>query len=179
MASDDQLPITSHQLRNTPLTMHKKLFPFIMLLLFTVPGHSEDIPLEFNDAGTQHRYLDLIEEIRCLVCQNQSLADSHADLAQDLRQEIFDMITAGKTNDEILEFLVQRYGDFVLYRPPFKGSTVLLWLLPFIFLIVAVITVIYFVRFRSADAESTELSLDDREKLNRVLQGSSEGSDRT
>jgi len=141
----------------------------IVVLLSLSPVYADDIPLEFRDGGTQHRYMDLIEEIRCLVCQNQSLADSHADLAQDLRQEIFDMITEGKTNEEIIDFLVQRYGDFVLYRPPFKGTTILLWFLPFVFLIIAVLTVVYFIRFKTVNVEVSELSRDDREKLDQAL----------
>jgi len=110
----------------------------------------------------------MIEEIRCLVCQNQSLADSHADLAQDLRQEIFNMIGAGKSNEQIIEFLVQRYGDFVLYRPPMQGTTLLLWCLPFVFLVAAVISVIYFIRLRSV-GEGPDLSREERDELDRVL----------
>jgi cytochrome c-type biogenesis protein CcmH len=140
----------------------------IAVLLVALPVHADDTPLEFKDAATQHRYMEMIEEIRCLVCQNQSLADSHADLAQDLRQEIFNMIGAGKSNEQIIEFLVQRYGDFVLYRPPMQGTTLLLWCLPFVFLVAAVISVIYFIRLRSV-GEGPELSREERDELDRVL----------
>ncbi|MFN3920435.1 MAG: cytochrome c-type biogenesis protein CcmH [Methylohalobius sp.] len=86
---------------------------------------------QFPDPQLEARYLHLIEELRCLVCQNQSLADSNADLAEDLRGEVYAMLLAGKTDREIVDFLVDRYGDFVLYRPPLKTVTVPLWLGPF------------------------------------------------
>ena len=159
--------------------MLNRLFPLVILLMIAVPCHSEDTPLEFGDSARQHRYMDLIEEIRCLVCQNQSLADSHADLAQDLRQEIFDMINKGMNNEEIIEFLVQRYGDFVLYRPPFKGTTILLWLLPFLFLMVAIGTVIYFIRFRTSNLEVAALNEEDRKKLDRALADYKDGGEGT
>ena len=117
----------------------------------------------------QDRYMNLIKQIRCLVCQNESLADSQADLAGDLRRDIFNMMGSGKSNKQIVDFLVQRYGDFVLYRPPFQGTTVLLWVLPFVFLVVAILSVIYFVRLRSADA-GTDLSQDERDKLEHLLE---------
>jgi cytochrome c-type biogenesis protein CcmH len=73
------------------------------------------------------RVLRLAAELRCLVCQNQTIADSHADLATDLRRQIREMLQAGKTDQEVLDFMTQRYGDFVLYRPPVKSTTALLW----------------------------------------------------
>jgi len=106
-------------------------------------------PLEFNDAGMEVRYQRLTEELRCLVCQNQNLADSDAPLAQDLRQEIFEMLQAGRSNAEIKTFLVDRYGDFVLYRPAFEGNTLFLWLLPSMLLIIGLIVLIVSVRRRS------------------------------
>lgn len=148
--------------------MSLRLVSLTIVLFLSWVVHAEDTPLEFKDAGMQHRYTGLIEEIRCLVCQNQSLADSHADLAQDLRQDIFNMIGEGKTNEQIIDFLVQRYGDFVLYRPPLKGTTILLWFLPFVFLVAAVVSVIYFIRQRSA-GEAPDLSRAEQETLDRVL----------
>ena len=115
----------------------------LVLLSFflMMPVAAVDIPLEFEDPQQQQRYQQLIEELRCLVCQNQNLADSHADLAQDLRTEVFNMISEGQTNEEVIEFLVARYGDFVLYRPPLTGYTVLLWFGPFLLLLVALAVV--------------------------------------
>ncbi len=87
---------------------------------------------QFPDPQLEDRYHRLIEELRCLVCQNQSLADSNADLAEDLRDEVYTMLLAGKNDREIIDFLVSRYGDFVLYRPPVKATTILLWTGPFV-----------------------------------------------
>ena len=82
---------------------------------------------QFDDAEQEARYERLIEELRCLVCQNQSLADSDADLAKDLRDEVYDIIQSGQSEAEAIRFLTDRYGDFVLYRPPVKPITLLLW----------------------------------------------------
>lgn len=87
-------------------------------------------PLVFDSAEMEERFNQLTEELRCLVCQNQSLADSDAVLAQDLRNEVFVMLQQGNSNEEIKRFLVDRYGDFVLYRPPLRQNTLLLWLSP-------------------------------------------------
>ena len=92
-------------------------------------------PLVFDSPGQQQRFNDLTEELRCLVCQNQNLADSDAPLAHDLRDEIYKMMQAGRSDDEIKTFLVERYGDFVLYRPPVKGNTLVLWLAPALLLL--------------------------------------------
>jgi cytochrome c-type biogenesis protein CcmH len=89
---------------------------------------------QFDDPVKQERYERLLKDLRCLVCQNQSLADSDADLARDLRNEVYGIIQSGKSTEEAAQFLVDRYGDFVLYRPPFKGITVLLWTGPFLLL---------------------------------------------
>lgn len=84
----------------------------------------------FNNPSYELRYQALTEELRCLVCQNQNIADSHAELAQDLRRKVYEMITAGKNDDEIVEYMTDRYGDFVLYRPPLNPKTMILWLAP-------------------------------------------------
>ncbi len=103
-------------------------------------------PLVFNDSAQEQHFQQLTEELRCLVCQNQNLADSDAPLAQDLRQEIHDMLIEGRSDDEIRSFLVDRYGDFVLYRPALKGNTLLLWLAPALLLLVGGVVVAYNVR---------------------------------
>jgi len=91
---------------------------------------------DFDDPAKQARYERLIEELRCLVCQNQSLADSDADLAKDLRDEVYGIIQSGKDEAEAVRFLTDRYGDFVLYRPPVKGITLLLWGGPLLILLI-------------------------------------------
>jgi len=88
----------------------------------------------FADVAIEARLTHLSRELRCVVCQNEALVDSPAELAGDMRQEIRDLMTAGKTDQEVLSFLTSRYGDFVLFRPPFKPVTYLLWVGPFVFL---------------------------------------------
>ncbi len=105
-------------------------------------------PFEFAGELEERRFRALTEEIRCTVCQNQSLADSDAPLAQDLRRELFSMIRAGQSDTEIRQFMVERYGDFVLYRPPMAGHTLLLWAGPPIILIASLIGVVVVIRRR-------------------------------
>jgi len=118
-----------------------------------------DTPVEFENQADKQRYNKLIEELRCLVCQNQSLADSHAGLAQDLRNEVFRMVVAGDSNKEIIEYLITRYGDFVLYRPPVKNTTYLLWFGPFLMLIIALVIIVRVIRVRASD-----LTIEDEEE---------------
>ena len=114
------------------------------------------------DPALERRAMDLAGVLRCLVCQNQTIADSNADLAVDLRQQIREQLKDGKTNDQIIDFMVARYGDFVLYRPPFKAATALLWAGPFILLILALaVFVRHLVRRRRRLAEA---NLTDQER---------------
>lgn len=92
-------------------------------------------PLVFENQQQEERFNQLTLELRCLVCQNQNLADSDAQLAHDLRSEVHEMLLAGNSNDEIKQFMVERYGDFVLYRPPVQKNTYLLWLGPILLLL--------------------------------------------
>lgn len=92
----------------------------------------------FTYAGNQLRYDALMEELRCLVCQNQSLADSGAGLAQDLRKKVVAMIENGNSDQEIKDYMVQRYGEFILYRPRLNYATVMLWFGPFVLLLIAI-----------------------------------------
>jgi cytochrome c-type biogenesis protein CcmH len=119
----------------------------LLLLAFQVLAGGE--PLEFDSPEQEARYNKLTLELRCLVCQNQNLADSDAQLAQDLRQEIFEMMQAGQTDDQIKEFMVDRYGDFVLYRPPMQSNTVALWVLPGAVLLLGAVAVFATVRKRN------------------------------
>lgn len=93
-------------------------------------------PLVFENQQQQDRFDQLTKELRCLVCQNQNLADSDAQLAHDLRREVHELLLSGRNNDEIKQFLVDRYGDFVLYRPPVQTNTYLLWLAPLLLLLI-------------------------------------------
>ena len=125
----------------------------VLLSMLLWPGLSfASAPLVFEDAGQEQRFQTLTEELRCLVCQNQNLADSDAPLAQDLRQEIHDMLVAGRSDEEIRAFLVDRYGDFVLYRPALKGNTLMLWLAPALLLLLGGMVVAWSVRRHSLPA---------------------------
>ncbi len=106
-------------------------------------------PLVFSDPEKEARYNELTVELRCLVCQNQNLADSDAPLAHSLRKEIYDMLQAGQSDDQIKSFMVDRYGDFVLYRPAVGGNTLLLWLFPGILLLIGAVVVFFTVRSRN------------------------------
>jgi len=122
----------------------------------------------FDDPAKQREFRDLIEEIRCLVCQNESLAASQADLAQDLRMEVYKMLQSGKTREEVVEFLVSRYGDFVLYEPPLRPSTYLIWFGPVA--LVAIGSFVLFSTLRSKrKAPEKDLSNDDRDRLAALL----------
>ena len=132
--------------------------------VFPLAVHAADLPLAFKHAAHQAHYEQLLGELRCLVCQNQSLADSQADLAQDLRNEVFRMVGAGQTDAEIVSFLVSRYGDFVLYKPPMKRITWLLWFGPLLMLAVVGGAWWRISRARPARA-STTLSTDEEAQL--------------
>ena len=109
-------------------------------------------PLQFRDAAEETRFHDLAAELRCVMCQNQSLADSNALIALELRREVLDLIRAGKTDAQVKDHLVQRYGEFVLYKPRVEGRTWLLWLGPALILLAGAALVVALVRRKSAQA---------------------------
>ena len=146
----------------------------IILLIPCLAVAEEARPLADNPQ-VEARLKTLAVELRCLVCQNQTLADSHAPLAEDLRREVREMIAKGMSDREIIDFLVQRYGDFVLYRPPWKASTTLLWLGPFLLLIAGATGLVFALRRRQKKLADVTLS---EEEHNRVAQLLSEGTDR-
>jgi len=130
----------------------------LLLSLFVIAASlsatAEMEVLQFKSPQAEADYRKLTYELRCLVCQNQNLADSHAELALDLKHQAFDMINEGQTPDEIKAYMVQRYGDFVLYKPPFQLNTLLLWLGPFAILLIGLTTLLRFVRRQKAEAKS-------------------------
>ncbi len=116
---------------------------FLFVLMFVCSSALAVIEAyEFESAEMEAQYVKLINELRCLVCQNQNLSGSNADLAKDLRQQTHEMLMQGKTPDQVVEYMVARYGDFVLYRPQFKTSTLLLWLGPFVLLLLVLVLVV-------------------------------------
>jgi len=136
-----------------------KIVPKFLLVVYLILGnftYANDEPVVFENKNLEERYYLLIEEIRCLVCQNQSLADSNAPLAQDLRNEVFKMIQTNKSDAEIMEFLVERYGDFVLYRPPLKKNTWLLWFGPFLFLIIGFFVAVFVIKKQSGESQGNK-----------------------
>lgn len=129
----------------------------------------EAVPLA-DDPVIEQRMLAISEELRCLVCQNESLAASRADLAQDLRREVRELIKAHKTDQEIRDYLVARYGDFVLYRPAFKPLNYLLWFGPFLLLLGALVVLVRLVRRNQRGAAPAPLDPAQREKAQSLLQ---------
>lgn len=126
---------------------------------------------DFENAEQLARYKTLIYELRCLVCQNQNLADSSAALAGDLRREVHRMILEGKTNEDVVDFMVARYGDFVLYRPPLKAKTVLLWSAPFVLGVAGlVLLLLQLRRRRAAQTAPMPLSDDERARLDALME---------
>ena len=123
----------------------------LVLVALSFAAHAID-PLQFKDRAQEVRFQNLTKQLRCLVCQNQDLADSDADLAKDLRKQVFEMMQSGKSDDEIKDYLVARYNDFVLYDPPLKPGTWLLWFSPFAFVLIGVFVVARILRSRAQQA---------------------------
>ncbi len=148
---------------------------WILLVMLCLPLglHANEAKPLAEDEVVEQRLIKIAEEMRCLVCQNESLAGSRADLAEDLRREIRAQIRQGKTDQEVMEFMVTRYGDFVRYRPPVKPTTWFLWFGPFLFLVGAVGLLAWFLRRRSLQSPDTPLSLEQKQKAEALLRDKS------
>jgi len=138
----------------------KKTLLVIWLAFFCLPSPAAIETFQFDSPQMEADYKQLVEELRCLVCQNQNLAGSDADLARDLRHETYEMLQQGKTKQQVIDFMVARYGEFVLYRPRFETSTYLLWLGPFLLLVVVLVAVVRRMRAsaRPADVDAATLA---------------------
>jgi cytochrome c-type biogenesis protein CcmH len=148
----------------------KFLITLFLALQCAVGVHAnEAVPLA-EDPVVEQRLVIIAEELRCLVCQNESLAGSRADLAMDLRREVRTLIKAGKSDAEIKDFLVSRYGDFVLYRPPVKPTTWLLWFGPLLLLVGAIALLISIIRRNQKQKNSPVLDAAQRAKAQALLQ---------
>jgi len=135
----------------------KKMLILLLCLLptFSYAGEAKELAA---DPVLEKRMIGLAERLRCLVCQNESLASSHAELAEDLRREVREQMSKGKDDQEIIDYLVARYGDFVLYEPPMKSYTVLLWFGPFALLLIGAGVLVFQLRKRRQTVQEYELS---------------------
>ncbi|HJP35817.1 MAG TPA: cytochrome c-type biogenesis protein [Gammaproteobacteria bacterium] len=149
--------------------MRRTLHTLVLCIALAGAANAADLPVSFESPDARDRYDTLLEELRCLVCQNQSLADSHADLAQDLRDEVYAMVVDGKDNETVIDFMVARYGDFVRYKPPVKSSTWLLWFGPLLLLLLAA-TIVY-ITTRARNRTPQPLSGDERARVATLIDG--------
>ena len=148
--------------------MFKHLFVALFMCV-SLNAQAKVAPNTSADPALEARMMVIAEELRCLVCQNDTIAASHADLAIDLKNQIRLKLTQGQSQKQILDFMVERYGDFVLYRPPLKTTTVLLWSGPFILLAIAVLMLVLNVRRRRRSAQPAALSDADIAKARELL----------
>jgi len=151
-----------------------KLLALIALILFACAAAADDAVPTGADPVTNKRAVQLGEKLRCLVCQNQSIEESNAELAVDLRRQIREMIAQGRSDANIIDFMVQRYGDFVLYQPPFKAATLLLWFGPVLLFAAGLAVLAYNVRRRRAQRDEQPLTAAQQKQAERLLAAGSE-----
>jgi cytochrome c-type biogenesis protein CcmH len=149
--------------------MMKQIFLATLIALSLGSVFARDAAPLADDPVTEQRLISISEEMRCLVCQNESLAGSRSDLANDLRREIRILISEGKSDDQIRSFMVERYGDFVLYRPPVKPVTWLLWIGPFVILGIGITGLLMYLRRRNSSVPNVVLTDADNQKIDALL----------
>ena len=152
----------------------KYFYALLLVLLACTGAVAKDASPLAADPVVEQRLVAISEELRCLVCQNESLAGSRADLAMDLRRELRALIKQGKSDSEIREFMVSRYGDFVLYRPPVKPTTWLLWIGPFALMLTGVVALFIYLRRRNAEIKETgpaDLTDEEYKRAETLLKG--------
>jgi cytochrome c-type biogenesis protein CcmH len=146
---------------------------FIFLLMISISSHAVD-SRQLSDPKQQESYETLTKELRCLVCQNQTIADSNAELAGDLRRQVYEMLQQGQSEQDIIRFMTDRYGDFVLYKPPFEGKTSLLWIAPVVFLAMGLMMVFFVIRRKKATAQlqvnALETDIEKQKKIRSLLE---------
>jgi len=146
-----------------------KLIALLAALSLSCPLAAKEAAPLAEDPAVEQRMVHIAEELRCLVCQNESLAGSQADLAKDLREEVRGLIKSGKSDEEVKDFLVSRYGDFVLYRPQVKPVTYALWAGPFILLLIGIGVLVSFLRKRGKQVDEQPLSEAERKRAEALL----------
>ena len=146
-----------------------KMHKYLILLIFFITSHAGAQGATATDDALERRVQALSEELRCLVCQNQSLADSHADLAVDLKNQVREKLKQGASEKDVITFMTERYGDFVLYRPPLKATTVLLWFGPGLLLLAGLIALFLRLRKRAAATTEPALTADERARAAALL----------
>lgn len=149
----------------------KQLFLIALCIFSLGSAYAKDAAPLADDPLTEQRLISISEEMRCLVCQNESLAGSRSDLANDLRREIRILIKEGKSDEQIRTFMVERYGDFVLYRPPVKPITWLLWIGPFVILVIGIGGLLTYLRRRDRSVSSLRLTDEDNLRIDALLNG--------
>lgn len=156
--------------------MHKKLILTLLLALVLPLAHAGEAPPVAEDVALEKRVMALSEKLRCLVCQNQTIADSHAGLAIDLRNQVREMLQKGMPEQEVLDYMSARYGDFVLYDPPVKSATWLLWFGPFLLLVLAFgMLGIKLRKHRRAARQAPALSAEERARAAAMLSDAGNG----
>ena len=143
----------------------------LLLLLFAASVSAKEAAPAAADPALEKRVMALAEQLRCLVCQNQTLADSNAPLAEDLRNQVREKMRRGASDSEIVDYMVARYGDFVLYRPPFKLTTVLLWFGPLLLLAAGFVVLLRRI-LRRRPAQDPEMTASERKRAAELLAGS-------
>ena len=147
----------------------KRWIPVLLLTLAAFTAAAKEAAPLAADEATEKRLVAISSELRCLVCQNESLSGSHAELANDLRREIRTLISDGKSDSEIMDFMVSRYGDFVRYRPPLKGTTLLLWFGPGLLLVGGLGALVLYLRRRDKALVEAPLSSEEQRQAERLL----------
>jgi cytochrome c-type biogenesis protein CcmH len=152
----------------------RRLFALLLGLIVAGSVFAREAPTVAADPLLEKRAMALAEELRCLVCQNQTIADSHAELAVDLKNQIREKLKAGMSEAQITDYMVARYGDFVLYRPPVKATTLPLWIGPFVLLFAALAGLFYYILRRRRSAQEQPLSEADEARVRSLLESNQE-----
>ena len=147
---------------------HHRIYQFVFAICIALIFQFASAEIITVAPEYEKRYHDLLSELRCLVCQNQTIEESNSELAIDLRMEVNKMLMQGATDQEIIDFMADRYGDFVLYKPLVQPKTYLLWYGPFVFLAVVLLLVLLFLK-KHKPSSSTQLSDDEKQKLDSIL----------